>query len=57
MAALIKSALLSAARHGLTGLIIAFAVVFFHCGPWVLEWFVDKVDEWEDVLESLEKEK
>lgn len=38
-------------------LIIIVLLVLFSCGPDILTWFTDKVDEWEEVLESLHNEK
>lgn len=37
-------------------LIIA-AALLFNYGPYILEWFADKVDEWEDIVGSLCNEK
>lgn len=38
-------------------LVIIGVLLVFGLGPYFLQWFLDKVDEWEDVLGSLEKEK
>lgn len=38
-------------------LVIIGVLLVFNYGPYILEWFVDKVDEWEDIVGSLENEK
>lgn len=38
-------------------LVIAAVLTLFNYGPYILEWFTDKVDEWEEILGSLEDEK
>lgn len=31
-------------------LVIVGVALLFNYGPYILEWFVDKVDEWEEIL-------
>lgn len=38
-------------------LLIIAAALLFNYGPYILEWFVDKVDEWEDIVGSMHDEK
>ena len=36
--------------------LIIGAALMFNYGPYILKWFVDKVDEWEDIVGCLHDE-
>lgn len=38
-------------------IVIALAAVAFVCGPYILEAMVDKLEEWEEIMDASQDEK
>ncbi len=37
--------------------VVLLAALVFNFGPDFLEWFADKVDEWEEILDDMENDR